>query len=164
MIPVFQTIIDKDRGNCMQAVVASLFDKELKAVPNFINYKNGYFKPLYNFIKKNKCEYDGMLWNKNYTTLNSPTNQCFREQKWSKHSVITPKRLYRELGINGLFYAGVLSPKYFKWSQQTTHAVIIDRDFNIVHDPNPGYRDIMAYPLADILGYNGVVDVYLINK
>ena len=39
------------------------------------------------------------------------------------------------------------------------HAVLIDNNFNIVHDPNPNYKGILKYPLADILGYNGIIKV-----
>jgi hypothetical protein len=76
---------------------------------------------------------------------------------------MTPKCLYNEPGINGYFYASVLSVKYFTWEKQITHAVIIDRDFNIVHDPGPHNQDILAYPLSNILGFNGVINVYLIE-
>ena len=39
MTKAYQTIIDKSHGNCMQAAVASLFDKKLEEVPNFIEMK-----------------------------------------------------------------------------------------------------------------------------
>lgn len=35
MRPVFQTIIDKDRGNCLTACLASLLHREIHEVPNF---------------------------------------------------------------------------------------------------------------------------------
>ena len=165
MKKVFQTIVDNKHGNCMQAAIATLFNKKLEEVPNFIE-QDEYFKPLHKFITDNGYSYDGILYNKNYTNLLSPSQSCFKKVIWSKHSVITKKRLYKENGINGLFYAGVLSPKYFNWSSGTTitHAVIIDRDYNIVHDPNYDYKNILEYPLKNLLGYNGIIDVLLINK
>ena len=36
MIKVYQTIMNKEKGNCMQAVVASLFNMGLNDVPKFI--------------------------------------------------------------------------------------------------------------------------------
>lgn len=162
MKKVFQTVIDKNRGNCMQAVIATLFQKELEEVPNFIEY-DGYFKPMYEFIQKNGYDYHGCKHNKNYSQLCTPKHGCFEKTKWSRYSVITPKKLYKEEGVNGLFYAGVLSPKFFSWCHQTTHAVLIDKDYNIVFDPSPMYQDIVQYPLANILGYNGVIDVLIIN-
>lgn len=43
---VFQTVVGNgvktsERGNCMQAAIASLFDLELYEVPNFIELDNG---------------------------------------------------------------------------------------------------------------------------
>ena len=38
MIKVFQAVIDKDKGDCMRAAVASLFELGLFEVPNFIDY------------------------------------------------------------------------------------------------------------------------------
>ena len=35
MKPVFQDIIDADKGNCMSACLASVFELELNQVPNF---------------------------------------------------------------------------------------------------------------------------------
>jgi len=164
MKKIYQTIVDRGHGNCMQAVIASLLDMKLNDVPNFIEC-DSWFKPLYELINKKGYSYQGMLHNKKYTILNSPSDECFNELKWHRQSIMTPKKLYREQGVNGLFYAGVLSPKYFSWTDQTTHAVIIDRDYNIVHDPNKEYNDkkFRQYPLTSLLGYNGIIDVILIN-
>jgi hypothetical protein len=59
--------------------------------------------------------------------------------------------------------ATVYSPRFcgLKEENPLTHAVIIDGSFNIVHDPNPDYRDLKKYPYADELGYNGVLSVSL---
>ena len=162
MIKVYQTIVDAGHGNCMQAAIASLFDKKLEEVPNFIE-DDGYFKPFYKFINENGYDYQGMLHNKKYSELCTPTHFCFNEKRWHRASIMTPKKLYKEQGVNGLFYAGVLSPKYYTWSGQTTHAVLIDKDYNVVFDPNEGYENLLEYPLTDILGYNGVIDVMLVN-
>jgi hypothetical protein len=163
MKKVYQTIIDQNKGNCMQAVMASLFNKDLEEVPNFIEFKE-WFHPFHKFIEENGYKYKGMLHNKNYTRLNCPSSECFKEEKWHRPSIMTKKSLYKYGGVDGIFYAGVLSPKFFSWQKQTSHAVLIDRDFNIVHDPSPAYKDIIQYPLTSVLGYNGIIDVYLIEK
>jgi hypothetical protein len=166
MIKVYQTIVDKGHGNCMQAAIASLFELPLNDVPNFIELKDGWFSTMYNFISEHNAEYHGLKFNRNYTTLWHPTEQCFKVEKWHRPSVITKKCLYKENGINGLFYASVLSPKYFNFfsGNSATHAVIIDRDFNVVHDPNPEYQNILKYPLTTLLDYNGIIDVTIINS
>jgi hypothetical protein len=164
MRKIFQTIVDKRHGNCMQAAIASLFDLELEEVPNFIEYQNWY-TPLMKFLPEQGYHYDGMLHNKSYVMLCTPTHECFKELKWHRPTMVTKKKLYKEQGVNGLFFASVLSPKYFNYTSgfTATHAVLIDKDYNIVHDPNPAYQEILNYPLANLLGYNGIIDVYLIN-
>lgn len=69
-------------------------------------------------------------------------------------------------GINGLFYASVFSPKYYKEEDgfegyQITHAVLINKNYEIVFDPNPNYKDLKKYPASEQLGYNGIKTVYL---
>ena len=165
MIPVYQRIVDPGKGDCMQAAIASLFEVKWEDVPKFIEVpEKGWFKVMYEFIEKQGYRYGGVLYNKRYSTINTPTHECRNEVKWHRPSIITKKCLYKYEGVNGYFYAGVYSPKYFQWDRRTEHAVIIDRDFNIVHDPNEGYKDLLNYPLTSLLGYNGIVDVFIIEK
>lgn len=164
MKKVFQTITDRGHGNCMQAAIASLFDLELDEVPNFIEYEN-WFEPIKLFLAERGYKFNGMIHSKNFSLLSTPTYECFHEKKWHKPSVMTPKKLYKHEGVNGLFYASVLSPRFFNYESgfTATHAVIIDKDYNIVHDPNPAYQEILNYPLAELLKYNGIINVDLIN-
>lgn len=46
MKPVNQTITDSQRGNCLQAAVASLFELELDEVPHFIDYGEEWWSVL----------------------------------------------------------------------------------------------------------------------
>ena len=64
---VYQTIIDQNKGNCMQAAIASLFEKKIEEVPNFIEFKN-WFTPMYKFLIKKGYDYDGMIHNRNYVS------------------------------------------------------------------------------------------------
>lgn len=165
MIKTYQTIIDKGHGNCMQAAIASLFNITLEAVPNFIEYKDGWFSPLWEFLQSQNYSYQGMLHNKNYSKLLHPTDDCFKVINYHKKSTLTLTNLKNETGVNGLFFASVLSPKYCNLNDgfHSTHAVIIDKKCNIVHDPNPEYNSILKYPLADLIKYNGIIDVFIIN-
>jgi len=166
MKKVYQRIIDPGIGDCMQCVIASLFNMKYEDVPAFITMKDGWFNALYQLSQSKGYDYEGMLHNRNYNRLWHPTASCFKKEEWHYPQIMTKKKLYKESGVNGLFYAAVLSPKYFNFNEgkNVTHAVIIDRDYNIVHDPNPGYKNILGYPLREILGYNGIIDVFLINK
>lgn len=151
MTPVFQTIVDPGKGNCMQAAIASLFDLKLEEVPNFVEHKE-WFPVLYKFIESQGAEFDGTLYNHGKDVLPE-----FRVEK------------IKDLpGINGYFYAAVYSPKYWNKDKeechQITHAVIVDKDLNIVHDPNLEYDGLTKYPMADELGHNGILCVYMINR
>lgn len=167
MIKVYQKIVDPKNGDCMQAAVASLFEMKLKDVPEFIKMPKGtWFQSMIEFFKTQGYEYKGELHNKNYNRLNTPTYECFKKEKWHRPSIMTKKALHKLDGIDGYFFACVLSPKFFTWANggKGWHAVIIDRDYNIIHDPNRGYKDILKYPLTSILGYNGVFNVWKIEK
>jgi hypothetical protein len=100
-------------------------------------------------------EYEGCLCNPHYyfRKLNDPPDDRFPELKEME-------------GVNGYFYAIVLSPKYYKEGEipLPTHAVVIDKHCNIVHDPNLNYKNLDKYPLSDEIGYNGIIDVFMINK
>ena len=104
MKPVFQTVIYKGKGNCMQAAIASLLELELEQVPNFILYGKDWFGIYECFMRYFGYEINGVEKN---LKIGSP--------------------------INGCFYASVES----KLFENTTHAVLINDDGVVVHDPNP---------------------------
>lgn len=152
MKTVYQKNIDKDKGDCMQAAIASLFDKDYDEVPKFIELEEGHHNPLITFLRTTEYQYEGMLHNPmDKSNLYFPT-------------FITQLKKYN--GVDGYFYASVYSPKYFNKDDAypSTHAVIIDKKFNIVFDPNPENKDVKEYPMAKELGFNGIINVYLIEK
>ena len=155
MTKVFQTNTSKNQGNCLQAVYASLLDLPLNKVPNFIEYNNDWELILRNFLDGYGYEIIKLALNPNFIDINV-----------DEYSLI-----HDYTGINGYFDASVLSPNYFeedklkdKCYTAPKHAVIIDKNFNILHDPNLQYQNIKKYPLTDELGYNGIVEIYLINN
>lgn len=163
MIKVYQKTIDPKIGDCMQAVFASLFEMELDDVPKFIECEC-WFGEILKFLKSNGYTNINWIDNKNYSRLNKPTHECFKKEKWYMPAIMTPKKLHKYTGVNGYFFASVLSPKFFKLNDPSTHAVVIDQDYNIVHDPNPAYQEILKYPLTSLLDYNGIIDVLVLNK
>ena len=126
MKKVFQTIVDKGRGNCAQAAIASLLDKELDDVPNFIeNHSNN--------VNDHTSHVMLYLWYIGYdnaTTIVSYSNRI-KESKYSLKDIG-----YIDGGVNGYFYASVPSQTF----EGVSHAVIVDKDMNIVHDPNPNQK------------------------
>lgn len=116
MTPIYQTVVCSERGNCMQAVVASLFDLELEQVPHFRLYdigpNRGRFSWFYVFVGFfRSVGYEFRTYSRGY-------KRC---------------KLRKRDSIGGYFYASVQS-KTFK---NTSHAVIIDLKGVVVHDPNP---------------------------
>ena len=163
MKQVYQTIVDKNHGNCMQAAFASLFDDELENVPNFIELHN-WFEALSDYVKSKGYEYDGMLHNLKWNRLRDPKTNVFSSNSRGKTSM-SLSALKKCESVNGFFYAGVCSPNLFTWDDPRYHAVLVDKNCNIVFDPNPNYTNkINKYPFSDFIDYNGVIDVYLFNK
>lgn len=163
MKEIYQTIIEKNHGNCMQAAFASLFNDELDNVPNFIELDN-WFESMCEYAKSKGYQYDGILYNLKWNKLKNPKHNVFNKESRGKTSMsLSVLKNYE--GVDGLFYAGVCSPKLFNWNDPCYHAVIVDKDCNIVFDPNPIYKNkINKYSFSDFIGYNGVIDVYLFNK
>lgn len=115
MIKINQTVVDKGNGNCMQAVLASLFEVELDKTINVMDLpETQWHIPFMEWIETVGYEYGGVI---------------------GKHddNKETLKALSSLYAVGGYFY-GVVNSKNFKG---VTHAVIIDRQGIIVHDPNP---------------------------
>ena len=141
MIKTYQTIVDKDFGNCMQAVVASIFETSLNEVPNFIEFDKietgGAMQKLAKFY-----ESKGLEW-------------CFINRR-NRNNDLLKKVTKKDGGINGYFYAHVPSQTF----EDGTHAVVIDSDLNIVHDPNPNQLSMKLSP-EDVLGFVIVSDLVI---
>jgi hypothetical protein len=156
MKKVFQTILagvnepKGKRGNCMQAVVASLLELSLDDVPNFID-SDLWWDDYVNFMKQEGYEYINVYYNPN----------AYKNDEIREESLIN--NIKNHEGVNGYFKAVVASPKYWE-SEQGTHAVIIDKDLNIVHDPSPNYQDVIDYPEADEIGYHGIRQIWVFDK
>jgi len=157
MIKVYQTIIDKDHGNCMQAAIASLLELPLEAVPHFKEEKS-WFGSMYKFLRELGYDIDGTLYNRTDGLISGTLMKKYEDRF---------NDIKEMEGVGGFFYAGVYSPKYYTLAEHrkdsVTHAVIIDKDFNIVHDVNPEYAELNKYPYADEIGYNGIQDIMMIN-
>ena len=114
MKKVYQSRIDKNHGTCMQAAIASLFEMFIEDVPNFIEMGDEWWYNLRKFYKER-----GYL-----VGCYSPIGKIDTAKK----------ALEFDGGINGYWFASVESVNLGK---DVWHAVIIDKDLNVVHDPNP---------------------------
>jgi len=138
MKKIFQTIVDKNHGNCMQAVVASLFDLELNQVPNFIE-SDSWFIDMMNFFKK-----------QGYSDI------CPIYKNRHDDKLFLKKVAKFDKGVNGYFYASVPSQTY----EDITHAVVVDENLNIIHDPNPNQMALKLNP-EDIISIIVVHDMII---
>lgn len=147
MKKVFQRNVNAGDGDCMKCTIATLLGLEYEEVPHFLKFENPNVEMI-NFMITKGFEFECCLYN----------------YPGSEYSTIADLKNHN--GINGLFYASVYSPKYFKEENgidgyQITHAVLVNKNFEIVFDPNPNYQQLEKYPAADKLGYSGIKNVYL---
>lgn len=114
----------------MQAVIASLFEVELEQVPEFIKLGEQWFWMMRKFFTDHGYPYLGYI---------------------SRHDGVDTEFLKRvakfDGGIDGYLYASVPSQNF---SDGIGHAVVVDTDLNIVHDPSPTQTSMCLTP-DDIL-------------
>jgi len=165
MKKIYQRVIDPEKGDCMRCSVATLLQLDYEVVPDFIN--NGWHKTLALFMKDHGYLYDyDYVWNPNVGYLEQPTAWCFINEPERDVIDFFPN-LTSNHAINGLYLATVYSPKYTNPNEPPiahTHAVLCDKDFNVIHDPNPEYKDIKCYPYSKLIGYNGIREVFKFTK
>ncbi len=120
MTPVMQTIVDAEKGNCMQASIASLLDMELEQVPNLIEMDEDIWPDI--FVD--------WLWANGY--------EYFGEMPGSYVSTIPD---YTE-GVRGYVLVKGTS------NYPRGHMVVYDLDGKLAHDPAPagiGVFKVEAY-------------------
>ena len=123
MIKVYQTIVGKKRGNCMQATVASLLELPLDDVPHFLLKKNLGTFGMHKFFWKLGFE------------------PCYINRGKFDTEFMRKIAVF-DGGVNGYFY-GVVKSQTF---ENVWHAVIVDENLNIVHDPNPNQKALKLLP------------------
>lgn len=139
MKKVYQSRIEKNHGTCMQAAIASLFEMFIEDVPNFIELEGRWFYAMSDFYKERGYELC-----------------CFNPQGKIE---LTKQCLEADGGINGFWAASVVS---INLGKDVTHAVIIDKDMNVVHDPNPNNYGHVYLP-EDILSIDVCSDNWYID-
>lgn len=140
MTKVFQQRVNQGDGDCAQAALASLFDLCYEEVPDFVS----------NHVNVN---------------MNSAICKWFRDKGhhpcyMNRLPEEDPGRLISiakfDGGIDGYFYASVKSQTF----KSGSHAVIVDTDLNVVHDPNPNQLALNLRP-EDVYDILTVSDFYV---
>lgn len=135
MIPVWQNIKGQN-GNCMQATVASLLELEINAVPNFKLAGKRALRDVIAFMKQHGYS---------FVRLINP-----------KQDLTTIKD---EEGINGYFFGIVRS----KINIEGHHAVVVDRNCNIIHTVNKEYDGIKQFDKRSESEINGLIFIFVFN-
>lgn len=107
MIPVKQTKINDEDGDCFNACLASIMELPLERIPEFQKMGSSWFVPFLEFLHEQRYEYLGT--------------------KYGEEKI----RAYRG-GIDGYYIVGGGSPRGFSRG----HAVVF-KDGEMVHDPHP---------------------------
>ena len=125
MQPVDQSTVTPTEGDCMRAVVASLFDLPLDAVPHFMRFNEKDWWRVYL----------GFFWALGWEV-----------GEWKTEGEIDP-----DSGIDGFFDAAVPSKTF----PSSKHAVVIDSRGVVVHDPNPNklWLGVNVLESGDLVGY-----------
>lgn len=123
MIPVDQTIIEADRGDCIRAAFASLFELDILQVPHFLLFGDRWGSVFVRFLQNFGYDYFG---------VGKPGEDDFSAQET----------------VNEGIMASVPS-KTFKGK---FHMVIINNDGLVLHDPNPNrmYQDVNVLKTGEL--------------
>jgi hypothetical protein len=137
MKKVFQTNISSDCGDCARAAVASLFEMEIEDVPDFLGNHDSVPMGLAIMNFHSDRGYTPGYINGG---CDKPTLQEIAQY---------------DGGVNGYFYAAVNSRTFPGGS----HAVIVDTDLRVVHDPNPNGKCLNLNPedIVQILTTKGFI-------
>ncbi len=130
MKPVNQTIVEKGRGDCMRAVIASLFELELQQVPHFLLFGRKWFQIYHHF-----------LWSLGY--------------EWKGTGYPKEDELIKQITVKGFISASVPSKTL---GARIIHNVIVNSKGLVVHDPNPAkhWQDINVLETGDLQSWDNI--------
>lgn len=141
MKKVFQKIVCQGKGDCCKAAMASLFDKEYDEIPDFFPDTQQAFNVIKHFESQG---YNPTYYNRREEGDLSPKGKRYPSiNEVAKH----------DGGVGGYFYASVPSQTF----EGVSHAVIVDTDLNIVHDPNPNQLALKLKP-------EDVIDIIVVGN
>lgn len=138
MIKVDQNNVNKGNGNCMQAVLASLFEVNLSDAINVMDYPDpGWHIPFMEWVESVGYSYIGVM------------NSADKKDE-------TYSDLLNLESVRDHFY-GVVPSRNF---EGVTHAVVINRNGVVVHDPNPDRKWLGV----DVVDSGDLIYWYLFEK
>lgn len=114
MIPIYQTIIDKGKGNCLSAAIASILEIQLDDVPHFRILEDDWFSHFFDFLIKYDCEFRGTKYGTDVLSY--------------------------EKGIDGFYIVNGRS-RFYVQDPEIKHSVVFYKG-KLVHDPNPANKGL----------------------
>lgn len=130
MKPIDLTIVDGEKGDCLRASIASLFDIELQQVPHFMLFCDSHIEW--------ETVLAGFIWSMgyNWTANGDPTES---------------KAINTDQTVNGFTEAAVPSKNF----PGKMHSVVIDTRGIVVHDPSPkrAYHGINVIESGEIVSW-----------
>lgn len=137
MKKVDQSIVCSEDGDCQRAVIASVLELPLEEVPHFIREGDLWALRLMDFMAEQG--YPDIHWD-------APESYPFRGHTFRGI-------MEYDGGWDGFFPASVPSQTF----PDRFHAVVVDMDLKVVHDPNPNRRALSCKPedVRDIITKGG---------
>jgi len=142
MKKVLQEIVCQEEGDCCRAAIASLFDKSIDEVPRFFPDRDQTLSVIKYFEEQG---YEPTFYNRR-------DKGDFTPDMKKQYPSIEEVAKY-DGGVGGYFYASVPSQTF----DGVSHAVIVDTDLNIVHDPNPNQLALNLKP-------KDVIDIVVVGN
>lgn len=171
---IYQKLCNDKTGDCMKCCIATLFEKDYDEVPNFIE-QNDWGKSFQETINSYGYKSYETLFNESFQRyILNIRKSCFEDIDMSRHFLINKINLLKFNGVNikgeKIMLGTVVSPflfdhdKTIDYMYEHQHMVLIDEKCNIVFDPNPHNKGILRYPLAPLIGYNGITEVWELKE
>lgn len=117
MVPVYQEVLNDGNGDCLRAAIASLLEVPLSAVPNFMdlphNSDEEFWINFYAFL--------GVFGYSDYPYF-------VGDKKWIFDN------------LDGYSINGGTLVLVQDWGMDVLHAVCVDKEGTIIHDPNPNSK------------------------
>jgi hypothetical protein len=94
VIPVFQTTVDKEKGDCLRAALASILELKLEDVPHLRLLGENWFETMYSFLWDNGYEFHGSKYGTDILTYDKGVKGYYIVQGKSrtypdcKHNVV----------------------------------------------------------------------------
>lgn len=133
-----------NKDNVLQVAIASLLELNIKNVPQFDRHKTKKWQKLFYFINYMEYKYDGCLYNPNWCKGDSNLiTSIFGMKGVKEHFIAIVQHIDKDRG---------------------NHLVIVDKMFNIVNPILEEYENIKQFPRHEVVKYNGIKQILLINE